>query len=94
MLVSDHAISQYLARVSKPTRVKPDTRDKIRTYIEKAVGTGEEVKLSPKEELIRLLNNRCEPATYIYNNGVVYVIVDRTVTTCYPKRKKELYPLK
>ena len=90
MTVSEHAIEQYFLKVSNCPTPKPETVEKIRSFIEKAVNNGKEMKLSPKEELKRLLNNHCKEAKYIWHCGVLYVVIDNTVVTCYPKKKKEL----
>ncbi len=90
MTISEHAIEQYFLKVSNIEKPKEGTIERIRSFMEKAVSNGKEARLCPKEELKRLLNNHCKGAKYIWHCGVLYVIVDNTVVTCYPKKKKEL----
>ena len=90
MTISEHAVEQYLSRIRNSKEPSAETKLKARLSIEKAVLNGKEAKLSPREELKRLLNNHCEPVKYVYNSGVLYVVKDNAVITCYSKKKKEL----
>ncbi len=84
MTISSHATKQYLARVACVPEAKEKTITKAIATMETQIAKGKEIELSAKEATIRLINNQGVPAKYIWNNGVLYVIIDDTAVTCYP----------
>ena len=90
MIVSEHALRQYILKVNKIENPSEKTVVKLRNTLERLVGLAKPVKLNPREEIIRLLNNNCREAKYLYYYGVVFVVVDDVMVTCYSKRKNEL----
>ena len=94
MNISYHALEQFAAKVSglKLAVASPSTKEKLRKRMIEFVNAGEEIQLNPKEAVIRLLNNSCIGAKYIYSNiGVLFVLVNDEVVTCYPFKKKRIH---
>lgn len=90
LIVSEHALDQYFFKVCNVKKIQDEKRKKIRKTILKRIKNGFEINLCPVEAVKRLLNNNIVPAKYIYDNGVLFVITDKTVVTCYPFNKNKI----
>lgn len=90
--ISRHAVEQYLLKVCniRPEEAKEKTVKKVENNIILGVKNGKEVNLNPRDAVVRLLNNDCKEATYFYYRGVLFVVVDGCVVTCYPYKKEKL----
>jgi hypothetical protein len=91
--ISKHALEQYMIKVFSITNlsnVKEKTKQKAIKAIEENVKKGIEIELSKKESTIRLLNNECVQANYIWNKSVLYVLIDNCVVTCYPFKESRI----
>lgn len=93
MQISKHAVEQYLFKhCGIVENVKEKTFNKMVKKMEEAISEGEEIELTMREATIRLLNNHAKPATYIYHakTGMLFVIVENVVVTCYPFPKSRI----
>ena len=87
LTVTNHAVEQYLNKVSNLVDFDDKTKEKAAKVIARDALKGEEIQLHPSEAVRRLLNNDCKQAKYVWRNGVTFVIVDNCVVTCYPMKK-------
>lgn len=91
MTVTKHAMEQYLFKCCGISgEAKEKTKSKALHSIQTRVEAGEEIELSVKEATIRLINNHGVLAKYIYHSGMLFVVIDQTVVTCYPFPKTRI----
>jgi hypothetical protein len=97
MQITKHALEQYLFKVcgnSNMKAISEPKREQVQKSMERQIAEGEEIELTIKEATIRLINNHAQPATYIYNNEVLFVLVEGHVVTCYPFPKNRIHKRK
>lgn len=81
LIVSNHAILRY-----KERRGIAFDDEKIIAIVKKSILNGNEIR--PVFAALKLINNNFIPANYYQSNGLVFVVVDNMLITCYRYDKK------
>lgn len=87
MVVTEHAINQYILRVGG--LVGSDPQD-VTNKILKIVSGGREIFLKPEWRAAELICHNFNEAKYMYRSGVVAVIVDDNAVTIHKNDKRRL----
>lgn len=88
--VSNHAIDQHIKRFGGSKK----HIDRKKNSIRKVVAFG--LEITPKNKMMKLLNNQCRKARYYVYGGVVAVVAvveDDTVVTVYKYEQQKFDPI-
>lgn len=76
MIVTNHAIEKWRERTGSKY-----SEEKVVKKILTGVYTGKEVFPKGKYKVLKLLRHKCEPAKYVYNWGLIFVVVGKHIVT-------------